>query len=371
MQDLKDIVGVEKIEKEVKSKFRIGARILFSIILHPWRSVGVVVSLLVIFLWNIVQIYEVPLNPDLDSVITFFYFLLTLFSTIGFGDITPQSDVGRIVIMSVGVLFIFFILGVLAAFGQKIWTKIMDIIKKVIVMFMRSHRIIISDDPDRAQFHVERFLSYDDSVSEVIVCTPERISFDNVGGKSIVVSHIYSISHIERLVRKLNFKTARSVTVEVGNDMDANSICSEIRTVDQSVRLVVTLQKNRSERTFQRQFEPITCLAPLRVVTANAAATAPGSHEDYIDSCSEGGSVDGRNIVVPEGFISIHLEYLHESLKSMTKTNMPILYILRNGVRHSIPDLDFEIKAGDELGVRVKPGFDESVIKWGEIVIKK
>jgi len=93
-----------------------------------WHSTLLVVSFIIVLIGGTFIYHEVEGWSYLDST----YFMVITATTIGYGDLSPQTDLGKIITMIyslVGIAFMFYIISLIShqIFDKRIQLKVTDV----------------------------------------------------------------------------------------------------------------------------------------------------------------------------------------------------------------------------------------------------
>jgi len=358
------LIRRKQIEKTVKKEVRAGYRTIAAIIRHPIASVFIFYACTTWISWFFVKYFELPVNDKINNFIDFFYFQLSIQSTVGFGDISFVSTVGRLFVYPFSIIVGgMCLLGIIGGV-KKIYDDFKRFCQGVIMSLTKNHRIIISSSRARARQQTAAFLSSSDEIEDVIVCSENEVLNLPAGAEWEELT----LDDIEHLLRRINISQAVNFNVDVGDDNLTIRLCLHAKKLNPNIHIVVSLKNEMMEQSIKSIDTHIECIVPTPIDVLVKAATVQGSYQHRRDASSDGGDVDSTNIIVPDDFVEIEKKYI--ALHLMSEYNVNVLYILRNGQRNSHPPLDFMIKVKDIIGIETEPGFDVKSINWDKITIK-
>lgn len=248
-----------------------------------------------IFLLAMITVYSVLFHYIMDfegqkhSWVTGFYWSLTVMSTLGFGDITFQSDLGRlfsIIVLLSGVLFLLVLLPF--TFIQFFYSPWIEAQNKA-----RSPQEL----PENTKGHVI-FTNFDDITTSII----RKISDYSIDYITIVdelkkAIDLYDLGYKvgfgalddPETYRKMRVKNARLVFASNSDEINTN-IAFTIRELTQDTTIVTTADSQNSVDILTLAgsnlvIEPhkmIGAAFARRTLSGNASATAIGAIEDLI-----------------------------------------------------------------------------------------
>ena len=348
-----------KVEKDLMATYRTIAWVMR----HPLISIFVYYVIFTWGLWYIVKIWEVPINPRLDTFLDHLYFQIVIQSTVGLGDIVFVSRVGQLVVLPATIFMALTSLMPLVLRVNEAIKIIKIFYQRMIMSLKKKHRIIIGSSRGRARQMAETFLGHHDEVEDVVICSVKEVTNLPKGAEWIE----FAADDLEECLRNINLSKASSLSVDMKDDNIAIRICLQAQMFNSELPIVVTLEDETSEKTIKQVNHLIECIVPTPIDVVAKAATVPGRYAHIRDSSSEGGEVDSINVTMPKNFIDIEKKYL--AIHLLRLFNVNILYVIRAGKQTSHPKLDFVIKAGDVLGIETESDFNLKSINWNKITI--
>ncbi len=192
-----------------------------------------------LFFGLVFYLVERNVQPELDLADSIWWAMVTM-TTVGYGDLSPQTEIGRFLIaypcMLVGIAIIGYLLGMVAE-------SVFDYIskrKRGLVQITREHHIIICNFPTldklkRLTAELKLHPAYEHSffviVSDTITKLPESLPADDF-------AFVYGNPTSEQVLHKANLMAAAGVFILAGDpfNSDADAITFAIASVVEQLR---------------------------------------------------------------------------------------------------------------------------------------
>lgn len=201
------------------------------------RFLAILISLIVVYsvLFHFIMQYE----EQNYSWVTGFYWTLTVMSTLGFGDITFTSDLGRafsIIVLLSGMLSLLILLPfTFIQFFYAPWLEAQSKARapRELPEDIRDHVIITHYNPISRAL-MEKLKQYNYDYVLLVNDLPKALEYYDVGFKVV-----FGELDDPETYRKIRVKQAAMV-VAFGTDMVNSNICNTVREMDEEVTIVAT-----------------------------------------------------------------------------------------------------------------------------------
>ncbi len=316
--------------------------------------------------WHIISFFEGGVNLELCKFHNFRHFHFATASTIGYGDLTPMTRMGREFIP-----YIFFIggSGLMTIAGGLLATvvKVINLyVKGKIMSFKKKHIIVYASSKLRAE-QLLRELVDDQYLSlkkrSIIVCTNVAIESLPQGVEFIK----YDENNLGEVIAHTGAQRASGIIVDLEDDGKSLEMCVMISAQSKSVHTVVNLKNSNIEDTILQLKGNIECILAGSPGAVARAVTVPGNNNYNRDVNQTGGQINPFIIEVPSvDNVEIFdlFRYLHKEF------NIVLRYLVCDGVQMNYLPHEYVIKKGDLLGCTGQKPIDVKDVDWNKIIIE-
>jgi voltage-gated potassium channel len=239
---------------------------LIKIKLFSEKSRDIIYSLSLFFIFSLFFGSFMLLKENL-SIIDTLYFLITTATTVGYGDISPKSDIGKII----SIFYMIFSISILGIFLSAIAESIIESInkkKKGLKKMRKNIKLIIIGYPseDKVKEIVDELKKEDSFKKANIVLISNNIKEKPIWFEKYSLEFIYGLGSNVEILNKANIKTAEIVLVlandpkKIESDDFTSSAVAVVHKINPNVRIIS--EKVRKDNIL---FEAIGCDTITRV----------------------------------------------------------------------------------------------------------
>ncbi|PJE77987.1 hypothetical protein CI610_03080 [invertebrate metagenome] len=299
-------------------------------------------------------------RPDI-----WFYFFITTATTVGYGDLSPSTEMGRwvaSVIMMPGAVVLFAaFLGKLSSFFIAMWRKGMQ--GQADYSELSNHMVIFGWDPETTPRMIQ--LIFGDTRRQnraLVLCAvdnienplPDRIRF--VRGERLIDEDVFQRAAVRKAGR---------IIIHLGSDDQTLAMCLAVCATDTLAHIVAWFENDRMAQLVKSHCPQVECETSLSVDLMVRAAQDPGSSRLQSQLLSTLKGPTQFSVQVPEGFTGTSFGQL---LKVMKIIHEAIVLGVANSVTgddlYLNPPADYSIKAGQLVYFMAAERIRSDEVNW-------
>jgi voltage-gated potassium channel len=197
----------------------------------------------------VIYVFEAHTNPKIDSIFDAIYWSLITISTVGYGDITPVTEEGKVLTMFlivVGIGFISFSTSIIAsAFTEKLQEVKADRVFRTIKHMNDVY--LICGYSNEAEILAERFKK--DNINFVIVdMDEERVQKSTARGYVTLKGDITQ----KTFLKVLDFNKISKIFVLTNNDISNSFIVLSVRAYSKGAEIIALANDERNVRKIKK-----------------------------------------------------------------------------------------------------------------------
>ncbi|MET1219693.1 MAG: potassium channel family protein [Glaciecola sp.] len=290
---------------------------------------------------------ETPLTDPVD----FLYYLAVTSSTVGYGDYSPVTPTGKLVvslfIIPVGLSIFALVIGRIAAFASAQWQKNIKGLKNIME---KNHILVIGWNGERTMQLLQLLLAErEQSIekNEIVLCV--RADITNPMPGEIGFVRVASFNR-DIDMNKANVRHAKTILIDNPEDdmtMTTSLYCSKH---NPTAHIVAYFNDESLVELLQQHCPNVECTPSVAVEMLAKSAFDPGSSLLHHDLLSVEAGQEQYSTVVPEACHGMSVETVFFGLKKIHNAIF-IGYAKAADKQHIIvnPDFSDNISAGDRL----------------------
>ncbi|NCP18345.1 MAG: ion transporter [Erythrobacter sp.] len=321
-------------------------RIYYAIAMVRWSVLIALIVLHAIISYIVLALTnETELISDLQ---VYFYYYMTTATTVGYGDLSPQSEAGRtaaaIVILPGAIALFTAVLGKAVSDIGNQWRRGLD--GKGNYSSRTDHMVIVGWQERATKRLIESLLEDRSHLARPILMA--AAVEENPMPEAIDFVYTERLSDLDAYMRA-GAAGARSILIRGSNDDDTLAATLAARSAAPEPHIVVHMENEDTARLIERQFDNIEVFSSISIDMMVRAATDPGASRLANLMFSSRTESTAFSLHVPQGIEPIR--YLDALVSLKRSHRITLIGVSEEGGRHL--DLncvsDREIKGGDTL----------------------
>ncbi len=322
-----------------------------SIIMEIWRILkrikrtlsGVALVLLSTFAIGVVGFHYIEKLSWMDSV----YFTFVTLSTIGFGDITPATLYGKILVIFVATLGIASFATVITSIVQSMVSERMNRVLGLLNPYAKGH-VVVCGWNETVKAAIKELLALTDKQIVIVDDKLDRVPIDDPRVE-FVKGDYKDLS----VLKRAGVDKASDVLVATGNDSETVLTVLQVRALNKNVHIAAEARGNISEVLKQAGANHVINSLTFGGRLLAISVVEPGTAFIFDDLSSTGAGNDVYEVKVPKEFVGRKFEDLVKEFKE--KTNVLPLAIRRGNEVLINPSLGEEVTEKDYIVVVATP----------------
>ncbi len=318
---------------------------LFSRYLSELNGFVIFILLASYFAFNWLLLYLVDEHALLE-LNNFIYWLVVTSSTVGYGDLSPVTESGKMIVAFItipfGLSLFALIIGRIAMFSAAQWTKGIKGLKR---LNTQDHIIVIGWNEKRTQ-HLLKLLITETQHSlqrNIVLCTTEDI--DNPEPEHIQFVKVSRFNDADEMQRACLDK-ASSIIIDTKLDDVTLTTALFCSLVNPSAHLIVYFADESLSKLLKKHCPKAECTPSLSTEILVKAAMDPGSSVLHHELLNAAYGVTQYSVEYPTSMPKIDMESLFYQFKQ--RYNATVIAILPGPSSEIVinPNLEMEIDSG-------------------------
>ncbi|GGO83271.1 potassium channel protein [Marinobacterium nitratireducens] len=307
-----------------------------------WQGLLLLLTVYILVNWLVLRIIgETALaGPD------YLYWLLVTASTVGYGDLSPQTGAGKLytalVIIPFGLGLFAMTVGKIAAFSAYQWRKGLMGLKD---LNLRDHILVIGWDPERTP-HLLRLLRIEtEQHHQRTLCLCASADIENPMPGEIEFVRVSAYNEGAEMDRAC-IEQASRIIIDCARDDStlAAALYSHSRNPD--AHTIAYFRDEALARLLKHHCPNIECTPSVAVELMVKAAMDPGSSALHQQLLTAAEGMTQYAIRYPQGLPSLPIRQLFVPFKERYQATLIAVDVEADGQPEVNPELDLEIHAG-------------------------
>ncbi|MEH0688672.1 two pore domain potassium channel family protein [Vibrio cholerae] len=307
------------------------------------RNVLILFFLYVLIAWVLLDASgEQALTQDLS---TYFYFLMVTASTVGYGDLSPQTAAGKWVVMLFvipgGLTLFAALIGRLAGSAVDYWRAGVLGKRRVGV---ENHILLLGWNGQRTM-HLIRMLQHEEAGKRpIVLCS--RSDIENPLPGEIGFVRVTSYTDQQEMA-KASITEASCIVVDNLEDDITLSAALYAANVNPKAHLLAYFKDEALSQLLSQHCPNAECIPAVGAEMLAKAAVDPGSSALHQELLASTRGMTQYSTTLPTGFIQRDIAPIFDYMKRTHQATL-IAIDVGEGIELN-PDLDRQVKAGDKL----------------------
>jgi voltage-gated potassium channel len=325
--------------------FFIIRRLMDSVILKSGYKVFVPVMVL-----HIVVTYLMLLAAEetgiTDDPVNFIYWYYTTTTTVGFGDITPKSDAGKLIaslwVMAGGIILVTGLIGAVTSSLMNLWRNRLK--GNVNFTSMRDHTVIVGWYGEQSERMIDLLIAESANAGEKIVLCDESLEENPLPEKILFVKG-ESISSLQ-LLAKAGIEGASRIIVTGANDDQTLAVVLAINSMKHEAHLVAHFNNSQSAALAKQYVKNLEVASSMAMEILVRSARDPGTSDVIYDLLSIDTGVTLLSQVFKHGF---QTAYSRLATQLHADHQATLIGFQKPGSEAQMSPLDSNLSVGDTL----------------------
>lgn len=281
-----------------------------------------------------------------DDPVNFIYWYYTTTTTVGFGDITPRTDAGKLItglwVMAGGIVLVTGLIGAATSSIMNLWRNRLK--GNVNFTSMRDHTVIVGWYGEQSERMIELLIAESTASGEKIVLCDDTLEENPLPGQILFVKG-ESISSIQ-LLERAGIEGAARIIVTGTNDDQTLAIVLAINSMKHDAHLVAHFSKSQSAALAKRYVKRLEIASSMAMEILVRSARDPGTSDIIYDLLSIDTGVTLFGQVVNQGFLPT---YKVVSKKLLDDHNATVIGYRSTDNEAQISPIDCDFCLGDTI----------------------
>jgi voltage-gated potassium channel len=325
--------------------FFIIRRLMDSVILKSGYKVVVPVMVL-----HIVVTYLMLLAAEetgiTDDPVNFIYWYYTTTTTVGFGDITPKSDAGKLIaslwVMAGGIILVTGLIGAATSSLMNLWRNRLK--GNVNFTSMRDHTVVVGWYGEQSERMIDLLIAESANAGEKIVLCDESLEENPLPEKILFVKG-ESISSLQ-LLAKAGIEGASRIIVTGANDDQTLAVVLAINSMKHKAHLVAHFNNSQSAALAKQYVKNLEVASSMAMEILVRSARDPGTSDVIYDLLSIDTGVTLLSKVIKQGDQTVYSRLANQLHAEHQAT---LIGFQKPGSEAQISPLDSNLSVGDTL----------------------
>jgi voltage-gated potassium channel len=284
-------------------------------------------------------------NSITDNLVDFIYWYSTTATTVGFGDITPKTDAGKLItslwVMAGGIILVTSLFGAASSVFMNFWRNRLK--GNVNFTSMRNHTVIVGWYGEQSERMIDLLIAESTNSGEKIVLCDESLEENPLPEKILFVKG-ESISN-PQLLAKAGVEGASRIIVTGANDDQTLAVVLAINSMKHEAHLVAHFNNSQSASLAKQYVKNLEVASSMAMEILVRSARDPGTSDVIYDLLSIDTGVTLFSQVIQQGFsvysrLAVQLREQHQAT---------LIGFQKPGCEAQISPLDCNLSVGDTL----------------------
>lgn len=237
-----------------------------------------------------------------NKLVDFIYWYYTTATTVGYGDISPKTDGGKLVtslwVMAGGIILVTSLFGATSSVFLNLWRNRLK--GNVNFTSMRGHTVIVGWYGEQSERMIDLLIAESTASGEKIVLCDDSLEENPLPEKILFVKGD-SISSL-LLLERAGIQGAARIIVTGVNDNQTIAVVMAINTMEHKAHLVAHFTNSQSAALAKRYVKNLEIASSMAMEILVRSARDPGTSDIIYDLLSIDTGVTLFSIVAGEGF---------------------------------------------------------------------
>lgn len=277
-------------------------------LLGSWATPLAVIVFVYLTSWPLMTLVE-PAGSDVTQPGTYWWYFVVTASTVGYGDVAPQTGLGRIV----GV---YVIVGGIATLTT-VFTKLASMLERArgrrmtgsATVESSGHIVLLGYTPTRSERIVGQLAT--EGEGPVVLCAWDEVATHPMPDRDI--EFVRGELTDPEVLRRAGVHRARAVLVDARDDNEALAVAVTVDHLDANPHVVVTLRDMAHASLLRYVDERVHCVQWHTPWMITEELTSPGIAEVYTELMTPGG-VNTYSLALPTSLGPVRVDHCQTRL---------------------------------------------------------
>lgn len=278
------------------------------VLLGSWVTPVAVILFVFVTSWPLMALAE-PAGSDVSQPGTYWWYFVVTASTVGYGDVAPQTGLGR----AVGV---YVIVGGIATLTT-VFTKLASMLERARGRRMQGsatvknsgHIVLLGYTPTRSERIIGQLTA--EGEGPVVLCAWDEVATHPMPDRE--VDFVRGELTDPEVLRRAGVHRARAVLVDARDDNEALAVAVTVDHLDANPHVVVTLRDMTHASLLHYVDERVRCVQWHTPWMITEELTSPGIAEVYTELMTPGG-VNTYSLALPTSLGPVLVEHCQTRL---------------------------------------------------------